>query len=116
MFGLLEAEGDSVQYAWFGVGRLDERVADALLQGVHDDGATLDHGASHLDERDETTSYRSSDPTVEQLDRFVGLKVAGDGDPELLLNLVDAPEAAAVALEGRELGLLSLGQVLGVLQ
>jgi hypothetical protein len=107
--GGVDAVGASDEEADLGVHALDPAVADALLQGIHYDPSTLAHGASRLHERGETIANGSCDPAIEEFDGVGRLEVAGEYGAELLLHLVSAPDAAAVALEGRELVGLSLG-------
>jgi hypothetical protein len=69
--------------------------------------------AGELDERCETTPARRRDPLVEELDRVAG------GQPvdlsELLLEQVGTVQPRVGLLNARELRLLAVGEVLGVL-
>ena len=113
--GRVKSVGPTDEETDFGVHSLDPAIVDSLLERVDDDPSALAHGVGHLHERGETAAQRPGDPAIEQFDSVLRREVAVEDGPELLFDLIGASDATTVAFESAELGLLSLGQVLGVL-
>ena len=107
-----EPEGHPGDESDLGVDRFDPAVGQAVLDRGEDRGLVLHDRALELDERVDPAAACPADPVSRAV--VLGLFEAEDG-PEPFLEQVGAVQAGMGLGDPGELGLLPLGEVLGVL-
>ena len=84
--GGMESVGASDDESDVGVQAFYAAVADAVGERVHDQRASVAHGAGHLHERGQPATLRASAPPVQRFDRVDGFEIVGEDGPELFLS------------------------------
>ena len=100
----MEAEGDARDQADLGVGRLDECVRQALLEGRVDGWQVPSELLGEQDEGRDAAARRPGEPLVEGL--FALLTADLESEAQTLLEQVGAVKARAGGGDPVELGLL----------